>query len=85
MIRYTDIQVGDELRLVGAGAPGFAELGAVVVATKVAGDELEARNAAGKVATFEHACGAARLERVARLTDTEGTTSSSRPSIRAAG
>lgn len=34
MIDYSEIKVGDKLRIVGAGAPGFAKLGDVVTVVK---------------------------------------------------
>jgi hypothetical protein len=57
--------VGNKLRIVGQGAPGFAKLGDIV---EVIGTNNENRcdvmNAHGKEAYFALACGAARLEKV---------------------
>jgi hypothetical protein len=65
MIKYNDVAVGDELKITGMGAPGFAELGEVVTVTKNNGkDKLYARNSKGEEVFFALTCGAQRLKHV---------------------
>ena len=62
MIKYSAVGIGDILKIVGAGAPGFAENGDLVRVTKktVNGVMVEDRN--GEPCEFLFNCGAARLE-----------------------
>jgi hypothetical protein len=62
MINYAKTKRGDILRVVGAGAPGYAEIGDLVrvTATNQNGVWVEDRN--GKPCEFVFNCGAARLE-----------------------
>jgi hypothetical protein len=59
MIDYSKLQIGDKLRIVGVGAPGFAKLGDVVTVEKTSANRCD-------VAYFALTCGAARLEPVER-------------------
>ena len=62
MIDYTKTNRGDILRIVGAGAPGYANNGDLVRVLKrtINGVEVEDKN--GKSCEFVFNCGAARLE-----------------------
>ena len=62
MINYQDVERGDILKLVGAGAPGFAELGDLlrVLKSTLNGVMVEDKN--GGTTEFVFNCGAARLE-----------------------
>lgn len=62
MIDYGKTKRGDILKIVGAGAPGYAQLGDLVRVTEVNinGVWVEARN--GEPCEFLFNCGAARLE-----------------------
>lgn len=62
MIKYSETQKGDILRIVGAGAPGYAENGELVKVTETEQDSVVVENRNGVKATFMFDCGAARLE-----------------------
>lgn len=62
MIDFATIQVGDRVRVVGMGAPGFAALGDILTIAKVQPNRVWARTDAGHEAYFALTCGAARLE-----------------------
>jgi len=62
MIDYTQTKRGDILKLVGAGAPGYAELGDLLRVTEVHTNSVWVENRDGKVCEFVYNCGAARLE-----------------------
>jgi len=65
MIEYANIKQGDRLRITGAGAPGFAKIGDIVVVTKSNfHNRVDVVNDAGDEAYFALTCGAARLELV---------------------
>ncbi len=64
MIEFDKVKVGDKLRIVGAGAPGFAALGDVVEVTATASRRVDVKRSDGKTAYFALTCGAARLEPV---------------------
>jgi len=64
MIDFNTIKKGDKVRVVGMGAPGFAELGAELEITKVQRDRVYAKRADGTEAFFALTCGASRLEKV---------------------
>jgi hypothetical protein len=65
MIDFATVKPGDRLRIVGAGAPGFAKLGDIVTVTKCNGtNRCDVMNEAGEPAYFALTCGAARLEPV---------------------
>jgi hypothetical protein len=68
MIEFDKVKVGDRLRIVGAGAPGFANLGDVVTVTSVGLRRVDVKRDDGETAYFALTCGAARL---APVTDTE--------------
>ena len=63
MISYATIKPGDKLRIVGAGAPGFASIGDVVTVTSCNGtNRCDVVNESGEPAYFALTCGASRLE-----------------------
>lgn len=64
MIDFKTIAVGDRVKVVGAGAPGFAELGDELVVTKALSDRVFAQRTDGEEVFFALTCGAARLELV---------------------
>ena len=63
MICYSETNVGDILRVVGAGAPGYYQLGDLVRVKRahLHGVLVEDKN--GSEVEFVFNCGAARLER----------------------
>jgi hypothetical protein len=63
MIEFSNIKVGDSLKIVGAGAPGTYALGQVVTVTKVESNEVWTKDTRGVTASFFNHCGAARLEK----------------------
>lgn len=62
MINYSEVQVGDILRIVGHGAPGYAQLGDLVRVKEVHMNSVVVEDRDGKTAEFMYNCGAARLE-----------------------
>ena len=62
MIVYNDTKVGDILKIVGNGAPGYAELGDLVRVTEVHKNSVKVENRDGEPCEFLYNCGAARLE-----------------------
>lgn len=63
MIDYSKVKVGDKFKIVGAGAPGFAQLGDIVTATKTGERRVDVKHdKTGAEAYFALTCGAARLE-----------------------
>lgn len=64
MIDFKTIGVGDKVKVVGAGAPGFARLGDELEITKVQNDRVYAKRSDGEEVYFALTCGAARLELV---------------------
>jgi hypothetical protein len=62
MINYSEINRGDILRIVGAGAPGYAELGDLVRVTERTQHGVMVEDRSGKPCEFVFNCGAARLE-----------------------
>jgi hypothetical protein len=62
MIEYGSTKRGDILRVVGAGAPGYAELGDLVRVTAVRSNACDVENTSGEPCEFAFNCGAARLE-----------------------
>lgn len=62
MIDFNTIRVGDKVKVVGAGAPGFAKMGEELEITRVHRDRVYAKRNDGEEAFFALACGAARLE-----------------------
>jgi hypothetical protein len=70
MIDFSKTQPGDKLKIVGAGAPGFAKLGDVVTVTKCNGmNRVDVVREDGDSCYFALTCGAARLEPVSREVD----------------
>lgn len=66
MIDYSKIKKGDKVKVVGQGAPGFAELGDVLTITDTGTNKVWAKTDAGDVAFFALAGGAERLELVSK-------------------
>ena len=65
MIEFATTKPGDKLKIVGQGAPGFANLGDIVTVTECNGrNRVDVAREDGKTAYFALTCGAARLERV---------------------
>jgi hypothetical protein len=62
VIRYSEVQVGDILKIVGAGAPGYAEIGDLVRVTRVNLNSVMVEDRHGEPCEFLYNCGAARLE-----------------------
>jgi len=62
MIDYESVQRGDILRIVGAGAPGYAEKGDLVRVIEVSRNSVTIEDKHGKPCDFLYNCGAARLE-----------------------
>lgn len=64
MIDYSKVKIGDVLRITGIGAPGFAEVGELVVVTEILPDPGVRVTRAGSniSAEFVYKCGAERLE-----------------------
>ena len=62
MIDYAKTEVGDIVKLVGAGAPGYAELGDLLRITEVHTNSVFAEDRNGDRIEFVFNCGAARLE-----------------------
>lgn len=62
MINYMAVKVGDILRVVGAGAPGYAELGDLLRVVEVYPNSCWVEDRKGERAEFLYNCGAARLE-----------------------
>jgi len=65
VVRYSELSVGQRLRVVPPGAPTFAEIGDIVEVTATSSESVTCRNSAGRTAIFERPCGARRLELVA--------------------
>lgn len=61
-IEFDKVKVGDKVRGVGAGAPGFANLGDVLTISRTARDRVWCKTDAGDEAFFALTCGAARLD-----------------------
>ncbi len=62
MIEYDKVQCGDILKLVGAGAPGYARPGDLLRITKVNKNSVMVEDRDGNPCEFIFNCGAARLE-----------------------
>ncbi len=62
MINYTEVSRGDILRLVGAGAPGYAQLGDLLRVLEVTKNGVMVENKHGEKCEFVYNCGAERLE-----------------------
>jgi len=64
MIDFKTIKIGDKIKVVGMGAPGFAKLDDILEITEVKSDRVYAKRGDGATAYFALTCGASRLERV---------------------
>lgn len=65
MIDYAKTKAGDKLKIVGVGAPGFAELGDVVTVERVRHNAVDViHDRTGERVYFALTCGAARLEAI---------------------
>lgn len=64
MIDYKTIKVGDKVKVVGMGAPGFAKLDDELEITAVYENKVDAKREDGQVAFFALTCGAQRLEKI---------------------
>jgi hypothetical protein len=62
MIDFDKVKEGDKLKIVGAGAPGFANLGDIVTVTYVYPRRVDVVREDGETCYFALTCGAARLE-----------------------
>lgn len=62
MIDYATTKRGDILRIVGAGAPGYAPNGDLVRVLEVRTNAVTVENRNGEIVEFMFNCGAARLE-----------------------
>ena len=62
MIDFKTIKVGDKVRVVGMGAPGFAKLDDVLEISRVETNKVWAKRTDGLAAYFALTCGASRLE-----------------------
>jgi hypothetical protein len=62
VIDYSKTKTGDILKIVGAGAPGYAQLGDLVRVTRVDKNAVQVEDKRGEKVEFLYNCGAARLE-----------------------
>jgi len=62
MIDFKEVKVGDKVKVVGMGAPSFANLGDTLEITVVEDNRVWAKRDDGEVAFFALTCGASRLE-----------------------
>jgi hypothetical protein len=62
VIDYSQTKRGDILRIVGAGAPGYAKNGDLVRVISVERNQVYVEDAKGVPCYFAFNCGAARLE-----------------------
>jgi hypothetical protein len=63
VIHYSGIRTGDILRIVGAGAPGYAKNGELVRVIETHHNSVAVENKDGRKADFVYNCGAERLEK----------------------
>ncbi len=61
-IEFDKVKVGDKVRVVGMGAPGFAKLGDVLTVSRTSHDRVWCKTDDGDEAFFALTCGASRLE-----------------------
>jgi hypothetical protein len=64
VIDFNSIKVGEKVKVVGMGAPGFAKLGDILEITKVEPNRVYATREDGEEAYFALTCGASRLEKI---------------------
>lgn len=62
MIDYSKTKIGDILRVVEPGAPGYAKIGDLLRVTQVYRNGVIVEDKKGEQAEFMYNCGAARLE-----------------------
>ncbi len=62
MIDYENVERGNILKLVGAGAPGYAKLGDLLRVTEKTQNGVRVEDKNGEDCEFVFNCGAARLE-----------------------
>ena len=62
MIDFNTVKVGDTVKVVGMGAPGFAALGDTLTISKVEDNRVYATRGDGEEVFFALTCGASRLE-----------------------
>lgn len=62
MIDYNTIKPGDKVKVIGMGAPGFANMGDTLEITRVGNQKVHAKRSDGQEAFFALTCGASRLE-----------------------
>jgi len=62
MIDYSKVKRGDILKVVGVGAPGYAQLGDLLRVTEVFHNAVKVEDKDGSPCEFLYNCGAARLE-----------------------
>ncbi len=62
MIDYAETKVGDVLKIIGAGAPGYAKNGDLVRVLQVHRNSVKVEDRDGESVEFLYNCGAARLE-----------------------
>lgn len=62
MINYEEVKRGDILKIVGVGAPGYAQLGDLVRITQVYKNSVIVEDRYGATCEFLYNCGADRLE-----------------------
>jgi len=72
VIDYSDIKIGDKVRVVGMGAPGYAQLGDVLEIVNVSHNRVDTRKHDGAEAYFALTCGASRLEKISAGDNGEG-------------
>jgi hypothetical protein len=66
MIKFDEISVGEKVKVIGMGAPGFANLGDILEVTKVGSDRVYAKRDDGEEAYFALTCCASRLEKISQ-------------------
>lgn len=62
MIQYDEVERGDILRIIGAGAPGYAKNGDLVRVLERTTNGVKVEDKKGEPCEFLFNCGAARLE-----------------------
>lgn len=64
MIDFATVKVGDRVKVVGAGAPGYARMGEILTIVAADKNRVDTVRESGEEAYFVLTCGAARLELV---------------------
>lgn len=73
MIDYSKTKIGDILKIVEQGAPGYAQLGDLVTVESIQHNRVYVVDKNGNKAFFALTCGAARLEKVQKKCPIVGT------------